>query len=1027
MADSSLLADLGADDSPAPKKSTLMDDLGASSTDWSGSDGSVESTDQGNKPVGAEIGQIGSNVLKHLPRDVIHSLGTLASFFGNNQTPDFNIGGSTPNAMPEAANRTADALENQVPSLKVTNPGPIDRIADSTIQGAMLGPVGGVEGILPSAVSGLTSQSAAEAGAGPLGQFAAGLAPLMPTAAAAGLRGAVRGGEQGRIAMAESKAAADAAGLPSTVGSTSGNPLVQGAEALSSRLPGGGPLREARNVNPNVEASVNDIIKQIHPNYDISPPTPSEAGQEIERGARGSIAKGNAETSAAADEMNAAVGGKDAPMSANRTVQAMQEITHPTGVPEIDQAVTGTKTKVAAGIIKKIEKEPPVPTSYTTDGEGAHTVKSQNGVTEAVEQGDGNIKVTRSDTAPEAQGKGEGTGRLELLAHSATSKGKALVSDISVSPQQAAAYDKLARRGWKVTKNPNATLNPETGNWVSDSPKNPVYKVEAPSTSGGSLTTKTPTEQMHTGEWTYDPKTGKSEPVLQNKTPEVVTQGAEAQLEDKTPWTFDGLRTLRTKIGKQIDWNPANVSLQNTQLKRAYGAMAEDLRDFVASKGPEAEQKYEFFNTVAKQNAENRKFLMKAIRNEGGSGEVFTKAMRGSADDAGRISKIMGAMNDEGKNTFRAVVLHRMGRTAGAQTAPFSADTFIRNWDKMSVEGKNALFGQGASNQVRKGLDSLTDAVRNMQQSGALRSNLSTAIARGVPHMGGLTGVLAGLVAVREVMPSLRLASEHPFMAAGAAAGGLTAAAINPVMSRVLTNPRTITWLATATRAPKGMLPVLLTQLNQMGKKDPDAKALDDLLSGNTGGANSTSQNPTQPVPGGPGADGSDFTNPGKMTKIHTPAGDIQGVDPSTFGSRFNNPKENPESTPPDLPPQPSDNEPAASNQPGLFQRAAGGLLNSVIPSASADEKPTYPGIIGKPEQVARVEKGQFKLLGSSASRADMQSFVDRGEKELKQNEQSFKSMPEIANSPAMKRITEDMRDRIRLVKDLLAKNKDIK
>jgi hypothetical protein len=1097
QADNPILNDLGyspkasASDDQQTANNPILNDI-SPGTDWSNSTQTAPVKDPGNTPITDEFGRIVSNVGRSTPGWLAQGLGRVADLPGQIWDMAYHPG-DEPDSVSTAGETIARAgtkkAEQYIPALKPTNPGPIEDVIGAGIKAGpsaiLAGPEEFGSSILPTMMSGAASETAAQSGAGPVGQFAAGLLPFAPSAAAAGIRGAVRGGEEGRQAMADSKAMADASGLPSTVGSTSGNPIAQGIEAASAKLPGGGPLREAKAINPNVESTVNDIIKQIHPNYDVSPPTPSEAGSEIKRGAKESIQRGKQEVDEAAKGMNEAVGGEDTPMSGKRTAEALQDITHQTGVPEIDQAVTGSKTKALAKTVEKVEKEPPVPTAYNID-EGVHSVKSANGETQAVEMAGGKLRVFRSETAPEAQGQGEATGRLETLAHAATSKGQPLVSDGTVSAGEAKVYDRLARRGWNVEKNPDVTTDPD-GTVRSNSSVKPVYSVTA-KTKGGevfvhgtspeaatqieasgkfkpgdrnydysdfgqhstylsradawwqnpelakngraipyqgkvnarfspdanvrkintpedleklakdldykdwdslykdwsvdglkddaaglkedpnykspydrsksdAITQKAISKGIHgldigpqkgfgdmgyrapasdqvvaldpsklevvpkastseksfSGEWTYDPKTGKSEPVTSEKAGSA-SPGNTAELGEKTPYTFGGMRALRTKLRNQIDWNLNNKSPENAQLKRAYGAMSEDLNEFVASKGPDAQQKYEFFNSVAKQNGENQRALIKAVKESGGAGEVFTKAMRGSATDAENISRVMNAMDEDGRNTFRAVVLHRMGRAAGAQQAPFSADTFIRNWDKMSVEGKNALFGEGGSNQVRKSLDSLTDSLRNMQQAGALKSGLTSAVSQGVSHAAAspIGRTILGLAAIREAMPALHMAAEHPWATAATGAGVLTAAAINPVMSRVMTNPKVISWLATATKAPRGMIPVMLTQLHQMSAKDQDAKALDDLLGGKTGGANSTSQIPTTPQPGGTPADGTDFKNPGKTSTIHTPAGDIQGVDPATFGSRLiNNPRVNPRALPPDLPHQASDDEPA--------------------------------------------------------------------------------------------------------------------
>lgn len=650
------------------------------------------------------------------------------------------------------------------------------------------------------------------------------------------VRGMVRGGSAGAESMTASAKAAEDAGMKTSVGAASGNPIVRSYEAVASKLPGGGPLREARDVNAQAEESVSNIIKKIHPDYDSEPTTARSAGDEIKEGVDKTILNQKKETGAAAKEMNDAVGGEHTPMSAVRLDLELNKIQHPTGIPEVDETLQGAKTRSAARVVKGVTERPTSPTSYEADGEGAHKVTSSNGETHAVETADGSIKVTRSDTAEEARGRGEGTDRLEVLAHAATSKGKPLISDSTISPAQAAAYEKLGRRGWKVEKNPNAEVNADTGNILSDSPKNPIYKVTAPKTEtipGAGVPPKGTAEKQFSGEWTYDPKTGKTEPVT-SEAPKSTTPGdiTKAELNPETPWTFGGLRALRTQIGRGIA-TTRDVG-QKSQLQRLYAAMSDDLKEFVRSKGPEAEQNYEMFNSVAKKNIESQKALTKIIKNEGGTGEIFNKAMRGSAADSDRIARVMGAMDKDGQNTLRAVVLHKMGRISGSETGPYSADVFLKNWDKMSQPAKNVLFGGAKeAGQLRRSLDALTNALGDMKAGGQIKSGLTTAIQQAGHGLGKGAGILGALVFLKEFgHPMARIATGHPFGAAGAAVAGLSALAVNPIMSRVLTNPKVVSWLAQTTKMPKSGIPAMIVQLNQMGQKDPDAKDLADLISG---------------------------------------------------------------------------------------------------------------------------------------------------------------------------------------------------
>lgn len=886
---------------PAPTNA-LLDDVGTKSgTDWSGSDGSTPAKATSKEPVTDEAKQAAANILKQLPRNAVDVLGKVADIPGDIWDLAFHPDGDGDGEIGQGlATGAADALEGAVPSLKPTNQGSLERVVGQGIEGAGLGALTGpLEGVLPTAISGAASQTAKESGLGPVAQTVAGLTPFAPSLAAAGVRGLVRGGAAGGEAMRGTIADADAAGLKVSVGQASGNPIIKGAESLSSRLPGGGPLAETRNMNAQVEHSVSEIQKTIDPNYDEHPHTPREAGEEIEEGAKNSIEKGKQQTTSALQDLNDAVGGEDQPMAAPKSQAALKGVTNPTGVPEVDNAIAGTKAKKAANVIDAVSNKPKTPTSYSTDGEGAHSVTSPNGETHAVETATGDLKVTRSDTSPSAQGKGEGTDRLETLAHAAAGKGANLVSDISVSPAESAAYEKLGNRGWTVTKNPGAEINPDTGNLVSDSPKNPVYSVSAPKAEGGAAGPNAPKSpnSPDTMDWTYDPATGKSEPVTNSEAQGPKEgSGITPELNQDTPWTFKSFRALRTQVGRALRTATGNDQLQ---LSTLYGSMSEDLKNFVKSKGSDAEQKYEFFNSVAKTNGDQRKVLEKAIKNEGGPGEIFRKAMSGSQDDAEKISRVMGAMDSDGQNTFRSVVLHRMGRVAGGQTAPFNANTFLTNWDKMSQEAKNALFGASkTTGPLRTSLDALTKSLGDMKAGGMLKSGLGTELARAGTGVAHGVGLVATLLALKEVgSPIAHLAEGHPFMAAGTAASMGAAVLANPVMSRVLTNPKVVSWLAQATKAPKGMAPVLMNQLNQMAQKDPDAKGLSGLIdnlptgSQTAGGASAPQvtnngqklQDPTQTGM----SDDRPITNSHKMVPMKSPSGStFYGVDPATFDKR---------------------------------------------------------------------------------------------------------------------------------------------
>lgn len=883
-----LFDDLGIQPKATDVDNPLFADLGITKAKAATPD---DNLDVSAHPVTDEVGQIGKNIAKQLPRNIATGIGKLADLPGQIWDLAFHPeGDAAPTDIgTQIATKASNKLEQAVPSLQPVNQGPLERVVGAGFEALPSAALGGAEAIIPTMASGAASQTAKEAGAGPVGQFVAGLSPFAPSAVAATVRGLARGGAEGAANTAENLNTAEQAGIKLSPGQATENPALRATETASAALPGGGPLRDTRGagINQQAEESVSNIVKKLAPDLNQKPPTPTQAGETVQAGVSKRIDKLNDETSEAKQAMETAVGGKDLPMAAPKLQAAIEKVTGPTGVQDVDNLVTGAKTKAIAKTVNAVAETPKVSTSYSTDGEGAHVVSSPNGETHAVETATGDLKVTRSDTNEAARGQGEGTARLGTLAQAATSKGKNLVSDISVSPAEAAAYEKLGRQGWEVQKNPNAEVNPATGNTISDSPKNPVYTVKAPKTIGtGSATNGNSAERQFTGEWTYNPKTGQSEPVTTGSGN--IGPGTEAQsaiLNEATPHTFDSLRQLRTLIGRGI--RSTRDPGQQGQLKQLYGAVSDDLQDGVRQVGPEAESAYGLFNSVAKQNAGIQKTLVKAVTKAGGPEAVFKAAINGSKDGASKISPIMESLDSDGQNLLRATVIHRMGRAGGAADAPFNANTFLTNWKGMSTEAKNVLFNSGtgaATGQLRTSLDSLGKTLDLLKGQGYIKSGLAAGVEQGVSKYAhaGAAGLMM-LVADKALESGAHVLSGNVGAAAATVGGALTAAAVNPILSRVLTNPKTAAWLAQTTKAPSGMMPVLLNQLANMGKTDPDARDLGNLISQSTGNRDAPTAQVAPPKVASQVAGGTVYPQINRTAGMQKLPGGGYGIPPESF------------------------------------------------------------------------------------------------------------------------------------------------
>lgn len=168
---------------------------------------------------------------------------------------------------------------------------------------------------------------------------------------------------------------------------------------------------------------------------------------------------------------------------------------------------------------------------------------------------------------------------------------------------------------------------------------------------------------------------------------------------------------------------------------------------------------------------------------------------RGKTGGGMRLRRLMGNMTGDEQQQVRATVIDRLGRVSeGAEGADaFSANRFIANWDRMTPQGKSALFHDEG---LRKSLDDIAELAKATQSSGKLASYDPT----NMPSVVGNVGVQIGLL------------FSHPTSAVlGAVAQALT--------GRLLASPRFARLLA---KAPAAEDPrTFIEGLGVIGTREP--------------------------------------------------------------------------------------------------------------------------------------------------------------------------------------------------------------
>lgn len=140
--------------------------------------------------------------------------------------------------------------------------------------------------LLSGGASGGAAGAAREEGAGPVTQFAAGMAGgLAPaagvTAGEAALRGLIRGGEAGQLRAAENLATFQDAGTTPTLGQVTDNRVIRAAESGLAKTPGGAGViaNKAQQQADDMQAAVQALSDSLAPDANAT-----NAGEAIVKG-----------------------------------------------------------------------------------------------------------------------------------------------------------------------------------------------------------------------------------------------------------------------------------------------------------------------------------------------------------------------------------------------------------------------------------------------------------------------------------------------------------------------------------------------------------------------------------------------------------------------------------------------------------------------------------------------------------------------------------------------------------------------
>jgi hypothetical protein len=553
-------------------------------------------------------------------------------------------------------------------------------------QGAGAQAVGAATG---SAAAGTVREEGGGVGAQIAAGIAGGLAPsLGPTLARMGVRGLLRGGEEGRKRVEENiKLFQEAGGTMPTLGQATESRSRMALESGLAKAPGGAGVIAgfAQKQADDMQAAVQRLSDELAPNASAV-----NAGEAIKRGVDAFKAGFKAQQEELYNELGAVLP-KNTPITVDRTREALAAINA-----DIDGAPALSKWFKNARI-QGIEQ------ALQQDLKGAAT-----GATKITEAVTGRVAPTGVDLMGQPVYRGPQVG-VSVQPGATVSRPAATRPDMMGRPVPVGGAKEVVIPGEQVPVHAPVRMRPDgMGGQV---PVAPVI---------GERTTIIP--QGGTG-----PFSG---------------VGVAARPGGTLP--YEAIKKLRTLVGNEITDGSLVSDVPRSKWKALYAALSEDLGEAAKAAGPKAEEAWAKANDFTSQHMTRLDELSTIVKRDSPE-KIFNAAISGTAEGDTIIKRVMTALPAEEGREVAAAVLQRMGRaTPGQQNAmgdAFSAETFLTNLARLSPAARETLFGKDA-----KGIENLGKMAELRREGGRVFANPSGTAGAGAQMLVG-SSLAGGIVA----------------------------------------------------------------------------------------------------------------------------------------------------------------------------------------------------------------------------------------------------------------------------------------
>jgi len=249
------------------------------------------------------------------------------------------------------------------------------------------------------------------------------------------------------------------------------------------------------------------------------------------------------------------------------------------------------------------------------------------------------------------------------------------------------------------------------------------------------------------------------------------------------------------------------------ELKQLYGALSDDMRAGVMTTGDEgAAMAFELADAAWKKRMTSIEMVERVVNLRGGPEKVYSTIMSGTKEGATLLREIYQKLDNNAADALTGSFIRRMGHaTPGQQTAAgdaFSLNTYLTNWNKVSLEAKGVMLGNRP--EVVRATDAIARVAEKHKADMQKYQNLS-GTSSNLINTGGLIGT--GM-----------LLSQGRY---GLAATIMAVPVLSNMTGKLMTNQKFVSWLAKNADTPANALPKVANQLRAMAEKTEDGELLE--------------------------------------------------------------------------------------------------------------------------------------------------------------------------------------------------------